>query len=119
MGHSTKSYSDDLRRLVNVGDWLLTFKLDKNKVSSLDWMMVDGMIHVPASDKECEKDYPFTAIQVYEHKNLLPPFDETDKEFKAAFSKAVLKRKESIEQANSLDPTKSFLDEVYKRLART
>jgi hypothetical protein len=79
------------RNQANAGDYLLTFKILKNKTVCPKWMYADFVIKMSPDDKGAyEKDFPYQAVQVHK-KNYCPkqPFKITP-EFKKAFNAAAI-----------------------------
>ncbi|HEC73708.1 MAG TPA: hypothetical protein ENI26_04950 [Methylophaga aminisulfidivorans] len=95
-------------------DWVLSFKINGNKLTSFVWMYVDFVVDVNPKDKKAyEENYPLQAIQVNPSKYYADrPFHITPK-FRVAFNKAVndYKAKNLIDN-KSLVPQKSLLKKV-------
>lgn len=101
---------------VQKNDWLLCFEITENSIKKIEWMYVDFVVSVDAKDKGAyEEDYPYQAIQVHKL-NLYPepPF-KIEKQFRAAFKKAVKDYgTDTIEKRKKLVPPKSLIENVAK-----
>ena len=69
------------------GDWQLQFNIESGKVDN--WMFVNEII-AQKEGEEYFKDYPFTAVQLG-RRPPYPPFSASQKRFKTAFKKAIVK----------------------------
>lgn len=99
---------------VGPADWLLCFNSWEGKISAIEWMYVDYVVHVRASEKGTfEKDYPFQAAQVHPLSRYPRPPFKLDASFRKAFSKAVKAFGVArIESTTSLRLPKDLLREI-------
>ncbi len=103
------------KRMASKNEWLLCFEITQKGIKNIDWMYVDFVVSVNASEKKAyEKEYPFQAIQVHKLSHYpIPPFSLT-KEFKAAFKKSVaLYGSNNIEESSSSQANKKLLALIY------
>jgi hypothetical protein len=99
-------------------DWLLCFEITENGIRAIEWMYVDFVVPVNAKDKAAyEKEYPYQAIQVH-NLNQYPEAPFTiEKQFRAAFKKALkYYGANKIENNKKLIPPKSLIDNVAEYL---
>ena len=111
--------------------WILMFKVneDTNKVSHIKWFRCDFYTKMKKADNENAYDsaYPFQLAQWNKLSNTAaPPFDLKDKEFKAAFKKAMEELseidpsyREGSPRSSNCKPSKKLLDLIYRYMYPT
>jgi hypothetical protein len=77
-----------LGKTYSEGDWILTFFVEKEKPTFLDWLYVDFIAKTGRKDDEYDSDNPYQAVQAVSDKINSPPF-KIDKQFKKALTAAI------------------------------
>lgn len=101
-------------------DWILTFRYGQ-PITEIEWLYADFVVKVPKSDKKAyDRECPCQIAQVDSRRFYSGfPFDERDKRFRKAFSKAIQKYGMSnIKKLKSAKPPKRLLDWTYSYLRK-
>lgn len=87
------------------GDWILTFRINRNKPVDLSWLFVDFIIKTDRKDKAYNSEFPYQAVQVWSISHYSEkPFNIRDQRFRNALSLAL--QKYGIAKFDREDPSK-------------
>jgi hypothetical protein len=98
-------------------EWVLTFMVNKGKITDVGWLFVDYVTRVPQNDKKAyDATYPYSAVQVGKPRGYPPPPFRIDSRLRASLKRAVfhLWPGDSIKDIRDLRPPKPFLKLVLK-----
>jgi hypothetical protein len=99
---------------VQSDEWILSFMLKKNPAKT-KWLYPDFVLDL-AKLEGSKEDYPCQAVQAYPNNRYpTPPFKIRDVRFNKALRKACeVFGIEEIKQAETAEPSKEFIDLIYK-----
>jgi hypothetical protein len=95
-------------------DCALTFRLDENGASQIEWLHVDHIVKVARNDKRhYDADNPFQAIQVHPDKTYQPPPFSITPSFRTAFRNACKNYGiDKIRDRRSMNPPNKLLNMI-------